>query len=346
MLAGGSTVMLLSASAKALAASDDLIPDEYIVVLKPGGARNVARTFSLAAREGARVHHTYTHALEGFAASMSSAAAARLAADPSVAYVEQSVVFQGDDRTVQSAPPWNLDRIDRRPLRLDDAYAYGSDGRGVTVYVLDTGIAYTHPEFEGRASQLGGSFAPPPGPGCSLPADPPHVDTYGHGTHVAGVIGSKTYGVAKGVTLKAVRVLDACNTGDVASVLAGIDAMIADHLASGAPSVANMSLSANVRIQSVLDAVDAAVASGITLTVAAGNGEQISPVDRVPSDACGVTPAAAPAAPAALTVGAVDAMDHEASFSKYGPCVSRNRIVLNDGNLTTRNRLLFMHRSR
>src|SRR5262249_43901632 len=128
-----------------------------------------------------------------------------------------------------------------------------------------------------------------------------------------------TFGVAKGVTLKSVRVLNCFTAGTLAGVLAGIDAVTADHQA-GKPAVANMSIEAPIRIQSVIDAVEASVADGVTYVVAAGNGIPQPPdgTTRLPDDACGWVPAAAPSA---ITVGATDVGDHEGSFSNYGPCV-------------------------
>jgi subtilisin family serine protease len=137
-------------------------------------------------------------------------------------------------------------------------------------------------------------------------------DCNGHGTHVAGTIGGATYGVAKGVTLVAVRVLDCSGSGSTSGVIAGIDWVTANHVA-GAPAVANMSLggSASTALDS---AVSRSITDGVTYAVAAGNGNALG----VPQDACKSSPSRVGAA---LTVGASDAKDAPASFSNYGSCV-------------------------
>jgi subtilisin family serine protease len=137
-------------------------------------------------------------------------------------------------------------------------------------------------------------------------------DCNGHGTHVAGTVGGTAYGVAKGVRLVAVRVLDCTGSGTVAGLIAGIDWVTADHRA-GQPAVANLSLGSAVS-PTVDDAVSRSISDGVTYAVAAGNGNSLG----VPQDACMTSPARVPDA---LTVGATDAADAPASFSNYGSCV-------------------------
>src|SRR5262249_31160264 len=153
------------------------------------GVGAVATT--LADRYGATVRHTYGDALNGFSAQLSEKDAKRLAADPSVAYVEQDGVVSID--ATQTNPPWGLDRIDQRALPLSASYTYISTGTNVTAYIIDTGIRTTHTNFGGRA--VHGFDAVD----NALPAD----DCNGHGTHVAGTTGGSTYGVAKNVRLVA-----------------------------------------------------------------------------------------------------------------------------------------------
>src|SRR4029078_2876032 len=126
---------------------------------------------------------------------------------------------------------WGLDRIDQHKLPLSGTFTYTNTGAGVTAYVIDTGIRTSHVEFGGRA-RAGWDF---------VDNDADASDCNGHGTHVAGTIGGGTYGVAKGVALVAVRVLDCGGSAPTSVVIAGIDFVTAQHQA-GDPAVANMSL--------------------------------------------------------------------------------------------------------
>jgi subtilisin family serine protease len=131
------------------------------------------------------------------------------------------------------------------------------------------------------------------------------IDCNGHGTHVAGTVGGSTYGVAKGVTLIAVRVLDCSGSGTNSGVIAGIDWVASNRVL---PAVANMSLGGGAS-QAVDDAVARLTGAGVTLAVAAGNENQ---------DACNTSPARAPSA---ITVGATTSSDARASFSNWGTCL-------------------------
>jgi subtilisin family serine protease len=198
--------------------------------------------------------------------------------------------------TVQtSVPSWGLDRVDQTLIPMDGNYAYDATGAGVNVYIIDSGIRITHSEFGGRAT-----------------ADYSIIDDgYGaigcnwHGTHVAGIVGGETAGVAKDVLLHSVRILDCNAAGSVSGAVEGIDWVIANQVA---PAVINLSVAASSS-QVLTDAVDRAIAAGITVVVAAGNNA---------ADACNFSPANATAA---ITVGATNSGDQQADFSNFGSCV-------------------------
>jgi oryzin len=110
--------------------------------------------------------------------------------------------FQTDrDIIAQKGAPWGLGSISHRTPNHTDYVYHESAGEGMFAYVIDSGIYIEHNEFEGRAS-LGYS---------AVPED--HVDTQGHGTHVAGIIGSRLYGVAKKSQLISVKIFGDGNVG-------------------------------------------------------------------------------------------------------------------------------------
>lgn len=277
-----------------LADSDAVVAGSYIVVLKDARAAVSTQADNLAAEYGAQVRRTYTAALRGFAVSASEAEAKRLAADDSVAFVQQNQRFTISD-TQADPPSWGLDRIDQRDRPLDSSYTYATKGDGVTAYVIDTGVMVDHPTFEGRATS---GFD-------AVDNDDDAADGHGHGTHVAGTIGGAEYGVAKGVSIVGVRVLDDNGSGTTEQVTAGIDWVAQNH--SG-PSVANMSLGGPV--DDVLDAAtQGAIDAGVTFAIAAGNSA---------ADASEFSPARVESA---ITVAASDESDAQANFSNFGSLV-------------------------
>ncbi|MEV0321859.1 S8 family peptidase [Streptomyces sp. NPDC050658] len=277
------------------AGSADAVQGSYIVTLNRGAGFKAAseQGKDLIAEYGGSVKRTFGSALNGYAVSLSSTEAKRLAADPAVTTVEQNRTVRAT--ATQTNPPWGLDRIGQTSLPLSGTYTYpDSAGSGVTAYVIDTGVRVTHSDLGGRA--VNGYDA--------VDGDSTAQDGNGHGTHVATTIAGTTYGVAKKAKIVAVRVLDNNGDGTTAGVIAGIDWVTSNH-SSGAPAVANMSLGSGAST-SMDNAVKNSIADGITYAVAAGNSG---------TDASNTSPARVSAA---LTVGATDGSDVRASFSNYG----------------------------
>jgi subtilisin family serine protease len=291
--------------------SELAIAGRYIVVFKAGAdvaavdaaiveaeAAAAAATVestdaSVGGRFGVAVHYRYADALLGFAASMPASSLEALQKNPNVDYIEADQIVTID--ATQTGATWGLDRIDQTALPLNGTYIYNNTGANVRAYIIDTGILTSHNEFGGRAVS-GYDF---------VDNDPNAIDCNGHGTHVAGTVGGTTYGVAKSVSLVAVRVLDCGGSGTTSGVIAGVDWVTTN---AQKPAVANMSLGGG--ISSALDtAVTNAINSGVTFAVAAGNSNR---------DACKFSPARVPAA---ITVGATTNTDARASYSNYGSCL-------------------------
>ena len=293
--------------------SPDSLPDQYIVVLRDSAAHSSMEAASMGPRvpevasDMASTHagvvgFVYESALKGFSVTMSADQAERLAQDPRVEYIQEDGIVSLDvDGTVsvesvqQLSATWGLDRIDQRDRPLSGTYVYGTRASNVHVYVIDTGIRATHVEFRGRVSF--GYTAIGDGQGVN--------DCHGHGTHVAGTIGGSKYGVAKGVTLHPVRVLDCNGSGPTSGVIAGIDWVTANRQS---PAVANMSLGGGAN-KALDDAVTRSINRGVFYAVAAGNAG---------SDACLFSPARTPEA---TTVAGSNSTDYRVASSHMGPCV-------------------------
>lgn len=268
----------------------DAIKDSYLVVLKD----TASPVDALAGKLGGVVHQKFSAALKGYSATMSEGQARRVAADPAVAYVEQDrVVHVATDQL--NPPSWGLDRVDQRSLPLNSKYTYATTASNVHAYIIDTGINLTHSDFGGRAKS-GYDY---------VDNDSNATDCNGHGTHVAGTVGGSAYGLAKGVQLTAVRVLDCSGSGSLTGVIAGIN-WVAQNAVK--PAVANMSLGGGAS-SSIDNAVRNAISAGVTFAVAAGNDS---------ADACSTSPARTAEA---ITVGATTSTDARASYSNYGSCL-------------------------
>ncbi|WP_335989662.1 S8 family peptidase [Glycomyces sp. MUSA5-2] len=266
------------------------IAGEYIVVLEDDAS------FSTQVKSveggGADVVETY-RGVDAFLVESTELEAREIAAQDGVAFVEQNAAFT--TQATQTGATWGIDRIDQRNRPLSGTYTYNYTGAGVHAYIVDTGINASHSQFSGRVG-AGYDF---------IQNDSTPQDGNGHGTHVAGTIGGTTYGVAKNVTLHAVRVLDNAGSGTTAGVINGINWVRTNAIK---PAVANMSLGGGYSA-SLNNAVTQAVSSGVTFVVAAGNES---------TNACNRSPASTPTA---ITVGATTSTDARASYSNYGSCV-------------------------
>lgn len=286
------------------------IKDNYIVVFNTPSVLNISDNMavesfavqqgnSLANRYNVNVKRNFGNSLNGVLVQATKEQLKALQKDPNVKYIEQDQIMSinpmMDIAGDQGSATWGLDRVDQRDLPLNSNYHYDFDGSGVTAYIVDTGVLTSHNEFGGRASS-GYDF---------VDNDNDATDCNGHGTHVAGTIGGSTYGVAKNVNVVGVRVLGCTGSGSNSGVIAGINWV--KNNAQG-PSVANMSLGGGAS-QATDDAVNSAVAAGITFVVAAGNDN---------SNACNYSPARAADA---ITVGSTTNSDSRSSFSNFGTCL-------------------------
>ncbi len=273
---------------------------QVIVVLDDsvGTSANVAAEHS--ARFGAQVTQIYENALKGYAATLPAGVIGGVFGDARVKSIELDAPVEAF--TTQANATWGIDRIDQRTLPLSTTFTYLNTGAGVKAYIIDTGIRRSHTQFGGRAIDGRDTVD------GALPA----ADCHGHGTHVAGTVGGSTYGVAKGVTLVAVRVLNCSGSGTTSGVIAGIDWVTGNHQA-GQPAVANMSLGGGV--SSALDtAVRNSIADGVSYAIAAGNGNAFGQA----VNACNTSPARVTQA---MTVSATMSNDQKASWANFGNCV-------------------------
>ncbi|KEP47378.1 subtilisin-like serine protease family protein [Rhizoctonia solani 123E] len=307
-------------------AEQTAIPNQYIVVLKPEATLDDLNAHAAAVQsydESNPLIHIFDGPLKGVVGKFSDATVDKIRAMPKVGYVERDQMLNAVDRSItkrnvvtQRGAPWGLARIshqERLSFRTFDKYIYNDQGgTGVDVYVIDSGINIGHVDFEGRAHW-----------GHTVPAGDRDEDGNGQGTHCAGTIAGKTYGVAKKAQVYAVKVLRSNGSGSVSDAIAGVNwaskqaqaraiEAIKEFRATGKTShkgsVANMFSRSNGS-SALNDAVNAAVRNGMHFAAAAGDNN---------SDACDYSPAAAELP---IIVGASTISDDRASFSNYGKCL-------------------------
>jgi subtilisin family serine protease len=264
----------------------------YIVTFRDG--TDSAAEAGRLRQAGHSVRYTYSNVFSGLAVDLPAPAAEALRRNPNVTRVESDGTVTITD--TQTSPPWGLDRADQRTLPLSGSYTWDTNGAGVAMYVVDTGLRADHVDYAGRTSSGYTSIADGRGTG----------DCNGHGTHVAGTSAGTSYGIAKAATIIPVRVLNCRGSGTWSGVIAGLDWIVSHHTTG--PAVANMSLGGGAN-SSVDDAVRRVISDGVTVVVAAGNST---------ADACSYSPARVGPA---VTVGATTSTDAKASYSNFGGCL-------------------------
>lgn len=267
---------------------------DYLVVFTAGTSQ--AQAQSAVGSINGQVKRNYSRVINAALIHANPNRINALANNPRVRLIEQDALVSINE--IQSNPSWGLDRIDQRTLPLSNSYDDANNtGSNIPVYIVDTGIYAAHVDFENRVTS-----------GFTVISDNRgSSDCNGHGTHVAGTVGGKRFGVAKTVTLVPVRVLDCNGSGTYSGVIAGLDWIAANHPA-GVAAVVNMSLG-GAASSSVDIAVNNLINRKISVVVAAGNSN---------ADACRYSPARVAAA---LTIGATQSNDARASYSNFGTCL-------------------------
>lgn len=288
-------VALSSATAAANNASSNSAVD-VIVTFDDSEGDPTGRARALMNQLGGSTKHTYQHALKGFSARMSPVALENLKRAKGIKRIEVDAVGKLDATITPRS--WGQDRLDQRVLPLDNSYSFTTNGSGVRVYIVDTGVNPDHQEFAGRML-----------PGYTAFGDGITTDCHGHGTHVAGTTAGATVGVAPGASIVPVRVASCTGSVSWSNLIAALDWIAAQKNANrSVPMVANISLGGSLST-SLNDAVNRTVQAGVVIALSAGNSG---------ADACTQSPAAAANG---LTVGGTESNDSRASWSNWGSCV-------------------------
>ena len=239
----------------------------------------------------------------GYSTKLTARGLERMLKEDVVQFIEEDQVVDLNDCVQEQNPDWGLARVNHHNYSATTTYTYdyttGHSGANVDAYIIDTGIYCENNEFVNKKTGT-----------CTFGATfvrNDETDGNGHGTHCAGTVGGITYGVAKEANLIAVKVLSDAGSGSTSGVISGIDWVAEQSQTTGRRSVANLSLGGGFS-QTQNDAIEALVAAGVSVAVAAGNDN---------SDACNYSPASAPSA---ITVAATDKTNSRASYSNYGDC--------------------------
>ncbi|EEP80328.1 hypothetical protein UREG_05170 [Uncinocarpus reesii 1704] len=302
----------LANAAEIFSAERDAIPNQYIVVMKDEVS---SQSFGSHRAWVADMHHSNLEKralvghgikktfefenMKGYSGVFDEETIKEISENPDVAFIEEDQVVKIADIIEQpNAPTWGLGRVSNRQVGINDYFYDRSAGAGIWAYDVDTGVDIRHPDFEGRA--VWGSNH----------VDRSNTDGHGHGTHVGGTIGSRTYGVAKRARIIAVKVLDSRGSGSNSGVIAGIDWSV-NHARQNnmqTRSVMNLSLGGGRSAASNM-AVANAQRAGLHVAVAAGNDNR---------DASNSSPASEPTV---CTVASSDIRDNKSSFSNWGSLI-------------------------
>jgi subtilisin family serine protease len=221
------------------------------------------------------------------------------------------------DRVQISPESWGLDRLDEESLPMDNQYHYEQDGSGVDVYILDTGIYRDHIDFSTFLEMGTTIHSQHRNISCgydafqsiinATPTAELCIDTIGHGTHIAGIIGGIQNGVAKHTNLISVKVYDVDKGASLSTVLAGLDFILSQNMQDPTrPTVVNLSLGGprcelmNLMAKRLVEDV------GVVMVVSAGNDASTS---------CDKSPASA-----GLPIITVSTTDHVDSMPRYANC--------------------------
>ncbi|KAF4968683.1 hypothetical protein FSARC_3969 [Fusarium sarcochroum] len=300
LLAGASTATPVK-RAPLITRDTEVLDGKFIVMMKTGASINTAARIKATVDSVAAEPDVVFKKLGGFAAKLTDKEVEDLRNDPNVAYIEQD--SRAKIFATQQNAPWGLARLSNKEPG-STTYTYDdAAGEGVCAYIVDTGIQADHPEFEGRAEFV------------ATYVDDIQEDDHGHGTHCAGTIGSKTYGVAKKASLYGIKIFDKDGFGTDSLMIAGMDRVLQDVPNRDCPNGVSINMSfGNTKSQAVNDAAKALVGAGYFAVVAAGNGDLFGN----PEDASGSSPASEPSV---CTIGASAKDDTVADFSNYGSLI-------------------------